>query len=384
MRDTLQLRQEATTLKVPTRYQRVRLNLQSAPRCWLITGVAGFIGSNLLESLLRLGQSVKGVDNFSTGKRENLEQIRAAVSRDQWAQFRMLEGDIRDLPLCRSLCADVDVVLHQAALGSAALSIEDPIATNENNVSGFLNMLVAARDNRVRRFVYAASNAMRGEHAPAPRMEESFERPLSPYAVSKYADELYSEVFSRCYGMENIGLRYFNVFGPRQNPEGPDAAVIPTWIAAMLHGRPAFIDGDGTDPQDFCFIEDAVQANLLAATTTNPAAVHQIYNVAVGEATTPKELFEMLRRRLERNRSRLRVYKPVYRAVRTADDRHSCVDIGHIRRLLEFVPTHSLEDGLDEVLRWYEERLAPPSSHTKRQRPVSGPPFDGMETGIPY
>lgn len=335
------------------------------PRTWLVTGVAGFIGSNLLESLLRRGQRVVGLDNFSTGFRHNLEQVEAAVGRADWARLRFIEGDIRSLPTCRDACEGVDVVLHQAALGSVPRSIEDPIATHENNVSGFLNMLVAARDAKVGRFVYAASSAAYGDHPGLPKVEEVVGRPLSPYGAGKYMNELYADTFSRCYGLETIGLRYFNVFGPRQDPEGAYAAVIPQWLASMLRGKTVYINGDGETARDFCFIDNVIQANLLAGTVASAEAVNQVYNIAVGDRTTLNELFAGLRAALARHDPRFATARAVHRDFRPGDVRYSLADIGKARQRLGYRPTHRLEEGLEEAIGWYVERLAP---DTARER----------------
>lgn len=338
-------------------YDALQENLRSAPRTWLVTGVAGFIGSNLLEALLRLGQRVVGLDNFATGSRRNLEQVRSLVKEKQWAQFTFLEGDVGRLDLCQQACRGIDYVLHQAALGSVPRSIADPILTNESNITGCLNMLVAARDQKVKRFVYAASSSTYGDHPGLPKVEDVIGRPLSPYAVTKYVNELYAEVFGRCYGLESIGLRYFNVFGPRQDPEGAYAAVIPRWIAAMMRNETTYINGDGETSRDFCYVANCVQANLLAATVTHPEAVGQVYNVALSARTTLNELFEMLRRRLAPSHPHLRNYKPVYQDFRPGDVRHSQADIGKARRLLGYTPTHTVEQGLDEALAWYQNNL---------------------------
>ena len=288
------------------RYARLRRQLEAAPKTWLISGVAGFIGSNLLETLLDLDQFVVGLDNFATGHRRNLDEVRAIVRRDQWAKFRFTEGDIRSLDDCRQACEGVDYVLHQAALVSESRSVADPLSTNAANVTGFLNMLVAARDAKVKSFIYAASSSAYGDHPGLPQVEEVVGKLLSPYGVTKYVNELYAAVFARCYGFGTIGLRYFNVFGPRQDPEGAYAAVIPKWTAAMLKGEEVFINGDGNTSRDFCYVDNAVQANLLAAATDNPRAINQIYNVAVGEQTTLNELYAELHRFLKRDLSALR------------------------------------------------------------------------------
>jgi len=314
-------------------YDRIKLRLKTNPRKWLVTGVAGFIGSNLLEALLTLGQTVVGLDNFATGYQANLDEVKGLVARRQWSRFRFMEGDIRHLETCREACGGVDVVLHQAALGSVPRSIEDPVRTNENNISGFLNMLVAARDHQVRRFVYAASSSTYGDHPGLPKTEAVIGKPLSPYAVTKYVNELYADVFARTYGMALIGLRYFNIFGRRQDPEGAYAAVIPRWIKAMIHNEPVYINGDGETSRDFCYIDNAVQANLLAATTRNPEALNQVYNVAVGERTTLNQLYDTIKTLLTPRHPHLADAQPVYRDFRPGDVRHSLADISKANTL---------------------------------------------------
>ena len=306
-----------------TRYEEVRQLLPQSPRRWLITGVAGFIGSNLLQALLKLDQQVVGLDNFVTGYSRNLDQVRDAVGAQAWRNFTNLEGDIRDLRDCRRACDGVDHVLHHAALGSVPRSIEDPLATHESNVTGFVNMLVAARDAGVKRFIYAASSSTYGDHPGLPKVEEVIGRPLSPYAVTKYANELYADVFARCYGVTSIGLRYFNIFGPRQDPDGAYAAVIPRWIAQFVGREAVYINGDGETSRDFCYVENAIQANLLAATTDNPEALNQLYNVAVAERTTLNELFELERELLVDHFPWVRDCRPHYREFRDGDVRHS-------------------------------------------------------------
>lgn len=338
-------------------YDRLQQQLRETPRTWLVTGAAGFIGSNLVEGLLRLEQQVIGLDNFATGQRANLEQVKGLVKPRQWAQFTFIEGDIRDLCTCQEACKGVDYVLHQAALGSVPRSIADPLLTNESNVTGFLNTLVAARDHKVKRFVYAASSSTYGDHPGLPKVEEVIGKPLSPYAVTKYVNELYADVFGRCYAVPSIGLRYFNVFGPRQDPNGAYAAVIPRWIASMIKNQPAVINGDGETSRDFCYIANVVQANLLAATTGNPEAVGQVYNVALGARTTLNELFELLRTRLAPFYPHLGGYKPVYEDFRPGDVRHSQANIEKAQSLLRFQPTHTVAQGLDEALAWYRENL---------------------------
>ena len=338
------------------RYQRLQRQLQVARKTWLISGVAGFIGSNLLETLLGLDQFVVGLDNFATGHRRNLEEVRAEVARDQWERFRFTEGDIRNLDDCRRACEGVDYVLHQAALGSVPRSIADPISTNVANVTGFLNMLIAARDAKVKSFTYATSSSTYGDHPDLPKIEEVVGRQLSPYSVTKYVNELYAGTFAHCYGFASIGLRYFNVFGPRQDPEGAYAAVIPKWAAAMLKEEDVFINGDGKTSRDFCYVDNAVQANLLAATTDNARAINQVYNVAVGEQTTLNDLHAELRRYFARMCPHLRDIKPVYLDFRVGDIRHSQADIGKARRLLGYAPTHRLGAGIIQAMEWYMNR----------------------------
>jgi UDP-N-acetylglucosamine/UDP-N-acetylgalactosamine 4-epimerase len=344
------------------RYERLRRQLEAAPKTWLISGVAGFIGSNLLETLLGLDQSVVGLDNFDTGYRRNLEEVRSVVRRDQWAKFRFAEGDIRSLDDCRQACEGVDYVLHQAALASTPRSIADPLSTNATNVTGFLNMLVAARDATVKSFTYAASSSAYGDHPDLPKVEEVVGKQLSPYGVTKYVNELYARVFARCYGFGTIGLRYFNVFGPRQDPESEYAAVIPKWTAAMLKGEEVFMIDDGNTSHDFCYIDNAVQANLLAAATDNPRAINQVYNVAVGEQTTLNELCAELHRVLKQIYPHLGKVKPVYRDFRVDDVRHSRADIGKARRLLGYAPTHRLCQGIVSAMPWHSSDKVEESS----------------------
>ncbi|MGZ5038578.1 MAG: SDR family oxidoreductase [Usitatibacter sp.] len=348
-------------------------SLEAQPRTWLVTGVAGFIGSNLLEALLKLDQRVVGLDNFATGFQHNLDQVEAAVGAHRWSRFTFIQGDIRSLETCRQACAGVDVVLHEAALGSVPRSIDDPIASHESNVTGFLNMLVAARDAKVKRFVYAASSAAYGDHPGLPKVEDTIGRPLSPYGAGKYMNELYADTFGRCYGMETIGLRYFNVFGPRQDPDGAYAAVIPKWIAAMLRGETVHINGDGETARDFCFIENVVQANILAGTVGNPEAVNQVYNVALGEQTSLNQLFASLRELLRQRDASFDCAPPVYRDFRAGDVRFSLADIGKARSNLGFEPTCRVHEGLERALDWYVARLAPGvASHADREMAAAG------------
>ncbi len=338
-------------------YEKIRTQLQNAPQRWLVTGVAGFIGSNLLETLLDLGQEVVGLDNFSTGHRHNLDQVRTAVSPEQWQRFRFIEGDIRHLASCQEACAGVDYVLHQAALGSVPRSIEDPIITNENNISGFVNILVASRDQHVKRFVYAASSSTYGDHPGLPKVEETIGQPLSPYAVTKYVNELYAAVFARTYGMQSIGLRYFNVFGRRQDPNGAYAAVIPKWFAGMVRGQELFINGNGETSRDFCYIDNTVQANILAACTDNKEAVNQVYNVACGERTSLNELFGAIRERVVQFVPVAKSMRPTYRDFRAGDVLHSLADISKAQTLLGYEARYSVRAGLDLAAHWYVEHL---------------------------
>lgn len=336
-----------------TKYQSSQRHLKEHQYCWLITGVAGFIGSNLLQALLKLNQRVIGLDNFSTGYMHNLDQVKEQVGAQAWLNFRFIEGDICQLEDCIKACCKVDYVLHHAALGSVPRSIEAPILTNENNISGFVHMLVASRDASVKRFVYAASSSTYGDNPDLPKVESMIGRPLSPYAVTKYVNELYAEVFSSCYGTESIGLRYFNVFGPRQDPNGAYAAVIPQWIAALIKGQVLRINGDGETSRDFCYIENVVQVNILAALTDAAEAANQVYNVALNERTSLNQLYEMIRSLLVRKFPYLKKHKPEYVAFREGDIRHSQADISKAIRLLGYTPTHRIDEGLKQALDWY-------------------------------
>lgn len=338
-------------------YDKLRLELRAAPRTWLVTGVAGFIGSNLLESLLKLEQRVVGLDNFSTGRQNNLEEVQAAVSQAQWERFRLMTGDISDFAVCQRACLGADLVLHQAALGSVPGSMADPLGCHRSNVTGFLNLLLAAREAKVRRLVYASSSAIYGDEPALPAVEGKVGTPLSPYAASKAINEVYAAAFTRAYGFPSIGLRYFNVFGPRQDPDGAYAAVIPMWVAALLAAQTVYINGDGETSRDFCYIENVVQANLLAATTTNAEAINQPYNIALGERTTLNELFQLLHGALRRQGVALSGQKPIYRDFRPGDVRHSLADISKARRLLGYAPTHRLEAGLELAMDWYRRSM---------------------------
>ncbi len=337
-----------------TRYESLLQELPQAPKTWLVTGVAGFIGSNLLEALLKLDQFVVGLDNFATGHQRNLDEVQSLVTSEQWANFRFLQGDIRNLDDCRQACVGVDYVLHQAALGSVPRSINDPITTNGANIDGFLNMLVAGRDAEVKSFTYAASSSTYGDHPGLPKVEDVIGKPLSPYAVTKYVNELYADVFARTYGFATIGLRYFNVFGKRQDPNGAYAAVIPKWISAIIKNEDVIINGDGTTSRDFCFVENAIQANLLAACSSNPAALNQVYNVAVGDRTDLNGLFNCLVYHL--NMLGVRYAKdPIYKDFRSGDVRHSQANITKARVYLEYEPKFNIDAGVACSVRWYHE-----------------------------
>lgn len=335
-----------------SQYQTVCEQLQQAPKTWLITGVAGFIGSNLLETLLKLNQNVVGLDNFATGHQHNLDEVQSLVKPEQWANFKFYEGDIRNFEDCQTACVGVDYVLHEAALGSVPRSIADPITTNAANITGFLNMLVAARDAKVSSFTYAASSSTYGDHPALPKVEENIGNPLSPYAVTKYVNELYADVFARTYGFKTIGLRYFNVFGKRQDPNGAYAAVIPKWTAAMIAGDDVFINGDGETSRDFCFIENTVQANILAATIQNDESKNQVYNVAVGDRTTLNDLFNAIKTALNKNGVTY-TKAPIYREFRAGDVRHSQASINKIQSLLGYEPTKKINQGIKLAMSWY-------------------------------
>jgi len=334
--------------------QRVT-QLRASPRRWTITGVAGFIGSNLLEKLLSLDQEVCGLDNFATGHQHNLEDVRARVTAEQWARFTFQEGDICSIADCQRACSGSDLVLHQAALGSVPRSLENPIHTNSTNISGFLNMLTAARDARVQRLVYAASSSTYGDHPALPKVEAQIGKPLSPYAVTKYVNELYADVFANAYGFASIGLRYFNVFGPRQDPQGAYAAVIPKWITSMLNGNSIVINGDGETSRDFCYIDNVVQANILSATTESPGSINQIYNVALGNRTTLNELYRLIQINLIRHGIGNNI-APRYKTFRVGDVRHSQADIGKAQSLLGYTPSVQIEGGIAKAVDWYMAR----------------------------
>ncbi len=342
-----------------TTYEEARQRIRAGGSTWLVTGAAGFIGSHLVEQLLGLDQKVVGLDNFSTGKRENLALVREAVGEARWKSFRFIEGDIRSLDTCAAACESVDVVLHQAGLGSVPRSIDKPLRTHDSNVNGFLNMLLAARDAGAGRMVYASSSAVYGDHPGLPKVESELGRAMSPYGLSKRMNELYADVFAACYGFRSVGLRYFNVFGPRQDPDGPYASVIPAWIGALLRGEPAYVNGDGSCSRDYCHVDNVVQANLLAATVQDAQALDQAYNVAVGEQTTLTELFEIMRASLAARLPHLADVRAVHRAPRRGDMLLSRADVAKAARLLGYRPKFDLRCGLEQTIDWYIGHMLP-------------------------
>ena len=335
------------------KYNIIKKELLNEERTWLITGVAGFIGSNLAEALLKLNQKVISLDNFSTGHRYNLEHIKDSVTAKEWEKFTFIEGDITNFETCKEITKGVDIVLHQAALGSVPRSIDTPVISNHANVTGFLNMLTASKDNGVKRFVYASSSSVYGDSKELPKVEERIGNLLSPYAVTKYVNELYMGVFQRCYGMEAIGLRYFNVFGKRQDPNGAYAAVIPKWIGQILNGEELFINGDGETSRDFTYIENVIQANILAGTTENSKAFGEAFNTAVGGRETLNNLYMAIVKGLKENLPEIKIKDAIYREFRVGDIRHSNANIDKMQKLLGYEPTHSLEEGLSESIAWY-------------------------------
>ena len=345
-----------------TEYEKLQEHLKNNQSTWLVTGVAGFIGSNLLEQLLILNQKVVGLDNFDTGYQHNIDQAiedaENATGKSLSGNFNFIKGDIRELKDCQKACNGVDYVLHQAALGSVPRSIEDPINTNRANIDGFLNMLVAAKDTKVKRFVYAASSSTYGDHPDLPKVEDRIGNPLSPYAVTKVVNELYASVFAKTYGFKVIGLRYFNIFGKRQNPNGAYAAVIPKWVSAILNNEDVFINGDGETSRDFCYIDNTVQINLLAATTDNDKAVDQVYNVALNDRTSLNDLYMMIEDRLVQRTKNLKRKEPIYRDFRAGDVRHSLADISKAQQLLNYQPKYKIDKGLDESMDWYVQDLS--------------------------
>jgi UDP-N-acetylglucosamine/UDP-N-acetylgalactosamine 4-epimerase len=339
-----------------TTYEKILSELRLNPETWLVTGVAGFIGSHLLETLLKLDQYVVGLDNFATGYEFNLSEVQGLVTSAQWKNFQFIEGDIRQLSNCQKACQNVTYVLHQAALGSVPRSLEDPIATNDTNINGFLNMLVASRDNNVKRIVYASSSSAYGDSLALPKIEKNIGNQLSPYAVSKFVNELYADVFARCYGIEAIGLRYFNVFGRRQDPQSAYAAVIPKWTSSLINGQQVIINGDGETSRDFCHVENVVQMNLLAALTTNCRAKNQIYNVAFGQRTSLNHLLLLIQNNLTTLIPNYIVKSAIYQDFRRGDVRHSLADIRKAKELLEYSPKYDIVEGLKEMLVWYVQR----------------------------
>jgi UDP-N-acetylglucosamine 4-epimerase len=338
-----------------TKYEIVQQQLVAEPKVWLITGVAGFIGSNLLEKLLLLNQKVVGLDNFATGHQHNLDEVKSLVSPDQWANFSFIEGDIRNYDTCVQAVQGIDYVLHQAALGSVPRSIADPLTTNSVNISGFLNMLQAAKEAQVKSFTYAASSSTYGDHPALPKVEENIGNPLSPYAVTKYVNELYAGVYARTYGFKCIGLRYFNVFGRRQDPNGAYAAVIPKWTAAMIKGEDVYINGDGETSRDFCYIENVIQINILAATAADDAK-NEVYNVAVGDRTTLNDLYYSIKNSLQTKGLEV-IGDPVYREFRSGDVRHSQANVNKSKNILGYQYSHNITKGISEAMPWYIEFL---------------------------
>lgn len=336
-----------------TKFEQIKSELVAAPKTWLVTGVAGFIGSNLLETLLKLNQKVVGLDNFATGHQRNLDEVKGLVEVNQWDNFTFIEGDIRNYEACQDAVKGVDYVLHQAALGSVPRSIADPITTNAANITGFLNMLTAAKEEQVKSFTYAASSSTYGDHPALPKVEENIGNPLSPYAVTKYVNELYANVFARTYGFKSIGLRYFNVFGPRQDPNGAYAAVIPKWTASMIEGEEVFINGDGETSRDFCFIDNTVQMNILAATAED-SAKDEVYNVALGDRTTLNELYVSIQNALNGLGFSLDS-APTYRDFRAGDVRHSQANIAKADEKLGYVPEYRIQDGINKAMPWYKK-----------------------------
>ncbi len=339
-----------------TRYEQIKTELCTLPKTWLVTGVAGFIGSNLLEQLLKLNQTVIGLDNFATGHQHNLDEVQGLVSAEQWANFKFIEGDIRNYQDCeKALSNNIDYVLHQAALGSVPRSIADPITTNAANITGFLNMLQAAKEANVKSFTYAASSSTYGDHPALPKVEENIGNPLSPYAVTKYVNELYASVYARTYGFKTIGLRYFNVFGQRQDPNGAYAAVIPKWTASMIKGDDVYINGDGETSRDFCFIENTVQMNILAATAPDEAK-DQVYNVAVGDRTTLNDLYKAIQSALKECDIST-TQEPTYRDFRSGDVRHSQADVSKAVTNLGYSPEYRILEGIRKAMPWYKNYL---------------------------
>ena len=337
-------------------YQEASDYLKNNKHTWVLTGVAGFIGSNLLERLLDSQQIVVGLDNLSTGHLGNIKDVTSKYDKTYIDQhFTFHEGDIKNIDTCQMICANADFVLHQAALGSVPRSVKDPISTHNSNINGFLNMCLAARDNEIKRFIYASSSSIYGDHPSLPKVEARIGNPLSPYAVTKLVNEIYAKNFSQTYGLETIGLRYFNIFGKRQDPEGEYAAVIPKWISTILNNESIFINGDGQTTRDFCYIENVVQANILSALSTNHEAVNDVYNIAVNNTTSLLELFEIISDILLKNIDGLDIKEPTFRDFQDGDVRHSQGSIDKAKNLIGYDPSHTIRDGLEEAIHWYIE-----------------------------
>ena len=334
-------------------YQNLRSSLKRNPKRWLITGVAGFIGSSILEELLNLNQNVIGLDNFSTGHKKNLDNLRKNTHQDKWKNFSFIEGDITDFNICKRSVKNIDFVLHQAALGSVPRSIKDPLNTNKSNIEGFLNMIYASKESKVKRFLYAASSSTYGDHKALPKKENIIGNPLSPYAVTKRVNEMYADVFNKVYGINSVGLRYFNVFGPSQDPNGAYAAVVPKWIDAMKKGKTININGDGKTSRDFCYIKNAVQANLLASTCKKPISINQVYNVAVGEKTSLNRLFKLIQDEFLNLDPKFKKVKPIYKDFREGDIKHSLADISKASKHFGYQPTHKIAEGIKETVAWH-------------------------------
>ena len=353
-------------------YENLKTELSTRPESWLVTGAAGFIGSHLVEALLKLNQQVVGLDNYATANGDNLDEVKQLVGLDRWSRFRLIEGDLADLNTCKEACSGIAYVLHQGALGSVPRSIDDPLSSHRSNDVGMINMLIAARDAKVRRFVYASSSSIYGDNRELPKVESRIGKPLSPYAATKLVNEIYANVFGRCYATESIGLRYFNVFGARQNPNGSYAAVIPKWIASMMSNEQVYINGTGETSRDFCYIENVVQGNLLATTTDNPQAVNRSYNIAFHDRTSLNDLFESLRTLLLRREPHLQIADPQHRDFRKGDAMHTLADISLARSLLGYEPTHSLGKGLELTIDWYLEKINQRLSASAASQEIDG------------
>ncbi len=339
------------------KFIEIKKELQKDPKTWLVTGCAGFIGSNIIETLLKLDQKVIGLDNFSTGYQKNIDMVKESITPEQWNNFSFTKGDIADFITCEHITKDVDIILHQAALGSVPRSIDDPVTSNLSNVTGFLNMITAAKNNGVKRFVYASSSSVYGDSKELPKVEERTGDLLSPYAVTKYTNELYAKVFYKVYGFESIGLRYFNVFGKRQDPNGAYAAVIPKWLGALINDEDVYINGDGETSRDFTYIANVIQSNILAGTTTNKEAFGEVFNAGIGGRLTLNELYNAISTKLEENLDGFVTKKPIYRDFRTGDIRHSNANIDKLKKITGYEPTHDINQGLEESVKWYIENL---------------------------